>query len=202
MNSQKTVRSDVTGVLQEYSPVVAEKIYTPEDSAANGVATTRYRVQLRQTVKSIYPAARGNALYEGVEIGEGRAGQEFVEQRVCFLTVPPSATLTLIQERLNQMEGPKLVRVLTLAPALSEDQLRTIENGRNPKSYEDYLEDFVPGLNGAPILFKGEKQYRKIQFSRVWVEDVDNRAIDYQGMKGKAVQLARSSEAAHVPARI
>lgn len=199
MNVQKTVKTD-TGLLMEFSPVVAEVIYTPEDSARNGVQTTRYRVQLRQVLKTVYPAARGNAIFEAAEFG-GR-NQEFTEQRVCFLNVPKGVTLPQIQQRLDEMDGPKLVKVLSLAPMLTEDQVRTIENGRNPKSYEDYLEDFIPDANGNPVLYSGERQYRKIQFSKSWAEDVDNRPHDIREKAGKAVQLAQSTEAATTPARI
>lgn len=188
MNQAKTVKTE-TGVLLEHSPVIAERIHTPQEAATRGVQTTRYKVQLRQVVKSVYPAARGNAIFEASEFG-GR-NQEFAEQRVCFLNVPEGVSLGQIQQRLDEMDGPKLVRVLSLRPMLSEDQLRTIENGRNPKSWEDYLEDFIPDRNDQPVLFRGEKQYRTIQFSKSWAEDVDLRADQYKELSSAAVQLSK-----------
>lgn len=199
MNSQQRRITD-TGVIYEYSPILAEKIYTPEDSLKNGVVTSRYRVQMRQTVKSIYPAARANELFSSDEFG-GK-GQEFVENRVCFLNVPKGATLEVIQRKIDQMDSPKLVRTLSLRPRLSEDQERTIVNGRNPKSYEDYLEDFIPAKDGSPILYHGMKQYRKTHLSKAWTEDVDFRDEDLREMKGKAVQIAAPSTGDRVPSRL
>lgn len=190
------------GLIFAFSAVTAEKILTPEDSAKNGVVTTRHRVQLRQHVQTTYPAARTNALFSSEDFG---IGQTFEEKRVCWLNVPATATLAEIQKKLDQMDAPKLVRALSLKPILSEDQLRTIENGVNPKSYDDYLGDFVVNGGEDAVLYKGQKQYRKITFSKSFVEDEDNRSVDYNQMvkeSGKGVQLAQSAEGKSVPASI
>lgn len=199
MNVVKS-RPTPTGLLHEYSPVMAEKIYTPEDSAKNGVITSRYRVQLRQVVRATYPAARGNALFSREEFG-GK-DQIFLENRVCFLNVPKEVTLQMIQQKLDEMDGPTLVRTLSLKPRLSEDQMRTIEQGRNPKSYEEYLNDFIPDQNDNPVLYRGQKQYRKVDFSKSWADDIDLRAEDYQvEFGGKGIQMSQPAGST-VPSRI
>ncbi len=177
MNKGRTETTQ-TGLILNFSPVLAEKIYTPEDSAKNGVITTRHRVQIRQTISTTYPAARGNELFKVEEFGLGN-GQSYNEQRVTWLNVPKTATIVDIQKRLDEMDSPKLVRTLSLSPVLSEDQVRTIENGVNPKSYEDYLKDSILDRDGKEVLFRGQKQYRKITFSKSWAEDEDNRAFEY-----------------------
>lgn len=200
MNSGKKVTTP-SGLVLEFSPVIAEKILTPADAAENGVQTDRHRVQLRQTVKTTYPSVRGNELFEADEFGMG-PGSTYTESRVTWLNVPKTATVKQIQERLNQMDSPKLVRTLSLKPILSTDQVNAMERGINQKTYEQYLGDFVVNREGQPALFHGQKQYRKITFSKSFAEDEDNRGIDYQEIaKVKPFQIAAAEKAA-VPAKI
>lgn len=190
-----------TGLIVFVSTMIAEKIITPAESLKNGVQTNKHRVQLRQEVVTQYPAARGNELFAVEEMGLGK-GQSFTEKRVTWLNVPATATIEEVQKRLEQMDQPTLVRTLDLAPILSQDQLNTIERGINPKSYNDYLNDWVPQADGqTPALFKGQKQYRRIDFSKSFHADVDKRAESFAAMPASAVQLA-SGEPAKVGAKI
>lgn len=189
MNSPKSVTT-TSGLVLDFSPVTVDAILTPADALVNGVQTDRHRVQLRQEVKTTYPAVRGNELFAAEEFGAG-PGQTFIEKRVTWLNVPKTATKEKIEKLLAQMDQPKLVRTLSLKPILSEDQVRTIENGRNPKSYEDYLNDVVLNADGQPVLFHGQKQYRKITFSKNFTEDNDNRATDFNEIsKVKSFQIS------------
>lgn len=199
MNNGRS-ETTMTGLIVSYSPVTAEKILTPADAALNGVQTNKHRVQLRQHVNVKYPAVRSNALFNTEEFGLGN-GQNFEEKRVCWLNVPATTTVEEIQKRLNAMDSPKLVRTLSLKPILSEDQIRTIESGVNPKSEEDYQNDFIIDREGNAVLFRGEKQYRKITFSKSWVEDNDNRAFDFKTAHNDSVQLS-ASQGAKTPATI
>lgn len=205
------------GLVVSYSPVMAETILTPADALKNGIINGKYRVQLRQEITKLYPAARGNALFATEELTGGRTGQSFGEKRVAWLAVPgPGAEITgmpeetpgqrnakssaleawkktmlaLITQRLSEMEGPTLVKTLDLRPILSEEQHRTITSGVNPKSYSDYEQDFIVDGNDHAVKFRGEFQYRKITFSKSPTADVDNRLATLS-QKSTPMQIAQ-----------
>lgn len=178
-----------TGLVYEYSPVTVDAILTPEDARRNGIETNKHRVQLRQEVRVTYPAARGNALFTSGEFGPGK---DFTEKRVTWLNVPSGTSIEQIQERLNSLESPTLVRTLGLKPILSQDQITAMEKGINTKTWEQYAENFVRTSDtGTPVLFAGHQQYRAIHFSDSFAEDNDNRIQDLKELQ------AAQSEAAH-----
>lgn len=182
-----------TGLVYEYSPVTVDAILTPEDARRNGIETNKHRVQLRQEVKVSYPAAKGNSLFSAGEFGPGK---DFSEKRVTWLNVPGGTTIEQVQERLNALDSPTLVRTLGLKPILSNDQIIAMEKGINTKTWEQYAENFVRTSDtGTPVLFAGHQQYRAIHFSDSFAEDNDNRIFDLKELQATEAENARQQAA-------
>lgn len=187
---KRVVISD--GIIVDYSQVTVDSIITPVQALENGIETDKFRVQLRQVVKTTYPKARGNALFQSAEFGPG---QDFDEKRVTWLNVPEGTTVEQIVERLNTLENPTLVRTLGLKPILSESQLTAMQKGINTKTWEQYAENYVRnGNEGLAVKFQGRLQYRAIYFSDTFVTDNDNRITDLQELQA-AEAIAAQREA-------
>lgn len=202
MNRQRKVTTR-SGLIISYSPVKAEKIITAAEASEKGLINPKPQVELRQEVTTTYPKARANGLFTSSELaGEEAVPQSYTEKRVTWLRIPDGvaeleaaetgAGIEAIEERLRGMDQPTLYRVLDCIPVLSEEQKRTIDNGTNPKSYEDYLKDNILDREGREVLFAGEKQYRKIFFSKSVTADEDHRAQTLSARKSKAIQIAEA----------
>lgn len=186
-----------SGLTVDYSAVTVDGILTPEDARRNGIETNKHRVQLRQEVKTTYPAARGNALFGSNEFGPGR---DFTEKRVTWLNVPAGTTAEEVLERLNALPSPTLVRTLGLKPILSQDQIVAMEKGINTKTWEQYAENFVRTSDtGDAVLFSGHQQYRAIHFSESFADDNDNRIADLKELQRAADGALQMSDG--IPAR-
>jgi hypothetical protein len=179
-----------SGLTLDYSAVTVDGILSPADALTNGVQTNKHRVQLRQEVRTVYPAARGNQLFNTSEFGPGK---DFTEKRVTWLNVPSNTTIEEIQSRLSAMDCPTLVRTLGLKPVLSQDQIIAMEKGINTKSMTQYLESFVrTGENGEAVKFADRLQYRAIHFSDTFADDNDNRLADLKELQAAEIEIASS----------
>ncbi len=186
------------GIIIDYSPVTVDAILTPEDARRNGIETNKFRVQLRQEVKSTYPASRGNALFSPNEFGNPR---DYVEKRVTWLNVPEGTTVEDVVERLEALPNPTLVRTLGLKPVLSQEQINAMNNGINTKTMRQYIENFVRrGEDGTPVKFAGRLQYRAIHFAADFADDNDNRIADLKELQAAEAELARREGAVQMSA--
>lgn len=188
-NQSRTVTTE-TGLIVEYSPVKVDAILTPEDARRNGIETDKHRVQLRQTVTTRYPKARGNALFAAEDFGPTK---DFDEKRVTWVNVPAGTTIAEVEARLNELPSPTLVRTLGLKPILTQSQVEAMQKGINTKTWEQYAENFVKtSTTQEAVKFQGRLQYRAIYFSDVYAEDNDNRLTDLRELQQAELEIAQS----------
>jgi hypothetical protein len=175
--------SDLNSNIQlEYGPLTVDHV------KASDFDDSKFQAQVRQTVTRTYKQSGAdslsNPLFNSEEFGDGASYDEI---RVAWIPVPAEKnTKEAVVAQLAQFPAATLVRHLGLKPILSEEQLRSMENGINTKTIEDYIESqsVKAGDNGPTILYKGLPVTRVIKFATSKVADIDNRELDYIELTG------------------
>ena len=185
-------------IKTEYSKITVDEV-------RNGIGNTDIAI-LRQKVRQTYPAARGgnsmtDALFSTDEFGGN--GQQYISERVTFIKVPKSATKEQVQAKLDATPNARLYRIMSLdfKKVMTDEQIRSVEEGWGSKSYEEY-EESLRAKNpetGENLLFDGKPFYRAVYFSKTPVEDIDLRNEEannftVEGMQREAVSLVGKTE--------
>lgn len=169
--------------------IIVSRVYK-SDYQKKGTLTA----ELKQTIitKTTYPAISiVNNLNDNIfgpsefkEAGEPKSF-ETTETRVAWIDVPTDATVASVQERLNNIKGTCLYKILSNRPILSDNDSYAIDSAEIDITEDDYANRQAVryGENsdkaGELILdANGKVQYRRIAFSRTAKEDVDLRTED------------------------
>lgn len=154
------------------------------DSVAPSLNAKKHEAQVRQTVTSLYPGAKGSnslsdALFADKAFGVGEA---YDENRVAWIPVPIGTTIKQVELLLAKHPNARLVKTMSLNPILSEEQEQAMQNGVSNKTIADYRAKYVVDPQGEAVLYKGFPQYRNISFRLNAVEDIDTREQDLADM--------------------
>lgn len=182
-------------VRLEYGPVTV-------DSVGESLNVKKHQAQLRQVVKKKYPGGKPSdsltsALFNTSAFNFEET--EFEEQRVAWVPVPIGTTKAQVEAQLKTVQ-PRLVKILSLTPILSEEQERAMETGISNMTHEDYLErqavrqtSTEEGVLGEKVTYRGQEQYRRIVFRDKLEADIDYRPAQYLQLE-EAKKLAPQTE--------
>lgn len=160
------------------SPIVVSRVYA-SDFQREGTLTAELKQTI--TIKSTYDDRKQDGLNDSLFDGVQSQEYETVETRVYWSNVPMGSTPETVKTQLDKYPAACLYRILASAPIVSDNERWAIDKGMTTldaianRQLVRYPANHPQA--GEPILWHGEKQYRRICFSLVAREDEDRRDI-------------------------
>lgn len=160
------------------SPITVSRVYA-SDFQREGTLTA----ELKQTVKttSMYDNRTDDGLNDSLFDGTQSQKYETNETRVYWSSVPEGSTVETVEEQLRKYPNACLYRILASTPIVSDSEQWGIDKGMTTldaiaeRQLVRYPANHAQA--GEPVLWHGEKQYRRICFSLVAREDEDRRSL-------------------------
>lgn len=158
----------------DFGKINVTRVYESEYQK-NGTLTA----ELKQIVKKISTYSADDSLNDELfEITESPR-YESSETRVYWVNVPMGSTAKDVANQLAKHPNARLYKISSLSPIVTESEKWAIGSGMTTLDTieQRQLVKYPQGSPnaGEPILFHGEKQYRRICLSLDGKEDVDYR---------------------------